>query len=181
MRHDRNHNGLWEAGYKLREHFGHLVAAIFEVFGQTNQNPRSEQIAEIFKRRTKNKLPGQESSVKIFTPTTVQGVNRVKTDNNKTDSQKDDWLNLWLIAAGLFAFGLAERVKVGESSYDWRVVSLEPKDISLYDYQSVLNQLRKTNPPSGGHGIARFDAELVLKFTEKLLKYHPAKEQPQTR
>ncbi len=182
MRHDRNHNGLWEEGYKLGEQFGHLVRAIFEAFGQNQQNPisKAEQVAEIFKQHTKNKMPAQESSVKIFMPTGVQGVNRVKTDNNKTDSQKDDWVTLWLIAAGLFEYGLAERVKVGESSYDWRVVSLEPKDISLYEYRSILDELRKTSPPSGGHGVARFDAELVLKFTQQLLNYHPAKEQPET-
>ena len=180
MRHDRNHNGLWEEGWKISQYFGDLVAAIFQGLGE--EDGSIEQVGEIFKQRTKEKLPNPASSVKIFMPTAVQGVNRVKTDINKADSsQKEDWLILWLIAAGLFAFGIAERVKVGESSYDWRVVALEPKDISLNDYQSVLDNLRKYNPPGGGHGVARFDAELVLKFTQQLLNNHSANEEEQTR
>jgi hypothetical protein len=55
-------------------------------------------------------LPTQSSAVKIFLPTAVQGVNRVKADSNKTDAQKADWLSLWLIASGLFALGISERV-----------------------------------------------------------------------
>jgi hypothetical protein len=69
---------------------------------------------------------------------------------------------------GVFEFGLSER------SRDWRVVALEPKDISLNQYRAVLDELRKYDPPGGKHGIARFDAELVLKFCQQLLNYHPA-------
>lgn len=108
-------------------------------------------------------------------PTSVQGINRLKADSNKTDSQKSDWLELWLIAGGLFEFGLSERVKVGESTYDWRVVALNPKEISLNNYRTVLDDLRKLDPPGGGHGVARFDAELVLKLCRDLLNHHPAR------
>lgn len=184
MRHDRNHNGLWEEAWKLQDHFGALITSIFKVFSTPEQTAASEAdaIANLFKQRSAIKLPTQASAVKVFMPTAVQGVNRVKTDNNKSsDSQKDSWLNLWLIAAGLFEFGLAERVKVAENTYDWRVVALEPKDISLTQYRAVLNELRKTNPPGGGHGAARFDAELVLKFSKELLNRHPAKEQIETK
>lgn len=179
MRHDRNHNGLWEEAWKLQDHFGILVSSIFEVFSTPERIEASEAevIADLFKHRTGKKLPTQASAVKVFVPTAVQGVNRVKADSNKSsDSQKESWLYLWLIAAGLFEFGLAERVKVAESSYDWRVVALEPRDISLVQYRTVLDQLRRTNPPGGGHGVARFDAELVLKFSQELLNRHPAQE-----
>ncbi len=184
MRHDRNHNNLWEEARKLQDYFGALVTSIFEVFSTPEQTAISEAeaIAELFEQRTGRKLPTQASAVKIFMPTAVQGVNRVKTDSNKSsDSQKDSWLNLWLIAAGLFEFGVAERVKVAEKTYDWRVVALEPQDISLHQYRAVLDELRKTNPPGGGHGVARFDAELVLKFSKELLNRHPAKEQTETK
>lgn len=182
MRHDRNHDSLWEEAWKIQSDFGSLIASIFEAFSRSEPFNISEAdvVAELFKQRTGKKLPAQASAVKIFVPTAVQGVNRVKTDNNKSsDSQKDSWLNLWLIAAGLFEFGLSERIKVAEGTYDWRVVVLEPKNISLDQYRTTLNELRRTNPPGGGHGVARFDAELVLKFSQGLLNHHPAQEQPE--
>ncbi|MBE9250958.1 hypothetical protein IQ226_17865 [Dolichospermum sp. LEGE 00240] len=77
-----------------------------------------------------------------------------------------------MIAGGLFTFGIAERIKIAERVYDWRVVVLEPQDIQLSKYRQVLNKLRQLNPPSGGHGIARFDAELILRFCQELLNHH---------
>jgi hypothetical protein len=171
MRHDRNHNGLWAEAWNIQEHFGKLIVSIFQAFGQDNllmTGTGMQKVAELLGKTCK--LPAQASAVKIFMPTAVQGVNRLKADSNKSsDSQKEDWLTLWLIAAGLFEFGLSERVKD-----DWRVVALEPKDISLNQYRAVLDELRKYDPPGGKHGIARFDAELVLKFCQQLLNYHPA-------
>lgn len=169
MRHDRNHNGLWEGAWTFREDFGVLVAYIFEAFSEESNSRKSpsERVTDLFKKRTQKKLSSSESAVKIFMPTSVQGVNRIKADSNKTDPQKADWLELWLIAGGLFHFGLSERVKD-----DWRVVVLNPQDISLDDYRTVLDNLRKFNPPGGSYGIARFDAELVIKFYQELLNYH---------
>lgn len=178
MRHDRNHNGLWQGAWEIKDNFGALVACIFQAFSRQDcfiGQSSSEIVAELFKQKTKDNLPSPASAVKLFMPTSVQGVNRIKADNNKTDSQKNDWLDLWLIAAGLFEFGLSERVKVAENTYDWRVVALNPKEITLYDYRTVLDELRKRDPPGGGHGIARFDAELVLKFCRDLLNHHPAR------
>jgi hypothetical protein len=181
MRHDRNHNGLWAEAWNIQENFGKLIAAIFQAFGQDNllaEGTETQKVAELLGKTFK--LPAQASAVKIFMPTAVQGVNRLKADSNKSsDSQKEDWLTLWLIAAGLFEFGLSERVKVAESTYDWRVVALEPRDISLNQYRVVLDELRKYDPPSGGHGIARFDTELVLKFSRELLNHYPAKDAPE--
>lgn len=175
MRHDRNHNGLWETAWTFKEDYGVLAACIFEAFSDSNPKKLpSEKVAELFKKRTQKKLPTSESAVKIFMPTSVQGVNRIKADSNKTDPQKADWLELWLIAAGLFHFGLSERVKVADSTYDWRVLVLNPQEITLDRYQSVLDDLRRLNPPGGGHGIARFDAELDLKLCQQLLNHHPA-------
>ncbi|HLP89878.1 MAG TPA: hypothetical protein VK184_14980 [Nostocaceae cyanobacterium] len=173
MRHDRNHNELWYLGWQLKDHYGALLVALFTAFS-TETEDVNELVNKLFTQATNHKLPESASAVKIYLPTSVQGVTRVKADGNKVDSQKADWLNLWLIAGGLFTFGVAERVKIAERVYDWRVVVLEPKDIQLSKYREVLDQLRKFNPPSGGHGIARFDAELVLRFCQELLNNHPA-------
>ena len=172
MRHDRNHNGLWEEAWNLREHFGTLVSTILEIFSDRHILVRGspvDKIAKTFKQRTDTKLPTQASAVKIYMPSSIQGVNRILADGISSSSQKDAWLNLWLIAKGLFDFALSERVKVADNTFDWRVVLLEPKDISLSNYRSVLNDLRKLNPPGSGYGIARFDAELVLKFSQEML------------
>lgn len=177
MRHDRNHNDLWLLGWELRDKYGFLVTSLLQAFSQENHsslNAEVKLVADIFKRETGCKLPDQASAVKVFLPTAVQGVSRIKADGNKTDAQKADWLSLWLIANGLFAFGISERVKIAERVYDWRVTALEPQDIKFEKYQSVLDELRKFNPPGGGHGIARFDAELVLRFCQELLKSHEA-------
>lgn len=66
-----------------------------------------------------------------------------------------------MIAGGLFNFALCDRIKISDSAYDCRAVALEPSNIQLQKYRVVLNELRVYNPPGGGHGIARFDAELV--------------------
>ncbi len=184
MRHDKNHNDLWFQGWELRDKYGFLVTSLLQAFSQENHSSLSAKVqlvAEIFKRETGCKLPDQVSAVKVFLPTAVQGVSRIKADGNKTDSQKADWLSLWLIANGLFAFGISERVKIAERVYDWRVTALVPQDIKFEKYQSVLDDLRKFNPPGGGHGIARFDAELVLRFCQELLKSHEsqARERPE--
>ena len=181
MRHDRNHNDLWLQGWELRDSYGVLIAALLQAFSQEHDSDLNADIqlaADIFKQQTGIKL-SEASAVKIFLPTAVQGVNRVKADGNKTDAQKADWLSLWLIANGLFTFAISERVKVAERVYDWRVTALEPRDISFEKYQKVLDDLRKFNPPGGGHGIARFDAELVLRFCQELLKNHEAQVQDQ--
>jgi hypothetical protein len=177
MRHDRNHNDLWHEGWKLKDNYGFLVASLLQAFTQeTYSTPNTEVklVADLFKQATGCKLPAQASAVKVYLPTAVQGVNRVKADGNKTDPQKADWLSLWLIAGGLFTFGVSERVKIAERVYDWRVTALEPKDIPFEKYQVVLKSLRQHNPPGGGHGIARFDAELVLRFCRELLNNHEA-------
>lgn len=178
LRHDRNHNALWLSALDLQSDFGALLAAILEAF-DANQQPHSgvvQAIATAFKQRSGKNLPKPGSAVKVFLPTSVQGVNRLKADSNQLgSSQTEDWVLLWLIAAGLMEFGLSERVKVAESTYDWRVVALEPKEISLFDYSRVFKELRQTNPPSGAFGVARFDAETVLKFCRELLNSHPAK------
>jgi hypothetical protein len=178
MRHDRNHNGLWLESWKLKENYGFFVAALLHAFSQescVSLTAKMQLVADWFEQKTGQPLPELANAVKVYLPTAVQGVSRVKADSNKTDPQKTEWLSLWLIANGLFAFSIAERVKIADSVYDWRVVALEPKDISLEKYRSVVNTLRQFNPPGGGHGIARFDAELVLKFCQQLLKNHQAK------
>jgi len=181
MRHDRNHNDLWKSCWELRDQLGALVASILQAFDRdisAKASTETVHIAELFKQRTGKTLPAPASAVKLFMPTAVQGVTRLKADSNKSsDSQKEDWVLLWLIAGGLFEFGLAERIKISDNTFDWRVVVLQPKEISLFRYGEVLKDLRSTDPPSGVHGIARFDAEMVLKFCRKLLNYHPAKEQ----
>lgn len=177
MRHDRNHNTLWLEGWELRETYGLLLTALFQAFSQENYlslDGEIKVVAEFFEQATGCQLPTQASAVKVFLPTAVQGVSRVKADGNKTDPQKVDWLSLWLIANGLFSFGISERVKIAERVYDWRVTALEPQDIKLSKYQSVLDDLRRFNPPGGTHGVARFDAELVLRFCLELLKSHEA-------
>jgi hypothetical protein len=177
MRHDANHNNLWLEAWNLKPHFGALVAAILQAFASEETANVMQRIAALFKQRTGQNLPAPASAVKIFMPTAVQGVNRVKADNNTSSgSQKEEWGLLWLIAAGLFEYGLSERVKVAENTYDWRVLGLMPKDIDSYRYGIVLNELRKSNPPSGAFGVARFDAETVLRFCQQLLNHHPAKD-----
>ncbi|BAZ12989.1 hypothetical protein NIES4071_48230 [Calothrix sp. NIES-4071] len=171
MRHDRNHNDLWLVGWELRDYFGALIVALCQGFSQ--ENTTTELVAELFKASTGCKLP-DASAVKVYLPTSVQGVNRVKADSNKVDSQKTDWLSLWLIANGLFNFAVAERVKIAERVYDWRLVALQPQDISLSKYDDVLKQLLIHNLPGGGHGAARFDAELVIRFCQELLNHHRA-------
>ncbi|MBW4603970.1 MAG: hypothetical protein KME29_31500 [Calothrix sp. FI2-JRJ7] len=168
MRHDRNHNELWLTGWELRDYFGALIIALLQGFSQ--ENATTALVAELFKAATGCKLP-EKSAVKVYLPTSVQGVNRVKADNNKVDSQKTDWLSLWLIANGLFNFGVAERVKIAERVYDWRLVALQPHDICLSKYEDVLKKLL-IHSPGGGHGAARFDAELVLRFCQELLNHH---------
>jgi hypothetical protein len=177
MRHDKNHNELWLMGWELRNSYGILLTSIFQAFSQRNRSTvktEAEQVAELFLATTGNQFPLQASAVKVYFPTSVQGVNRTKADGNTFTPQKADWLSLWLIANGLFTFGICERVKISDRTYDWRVTALEPNDISLTKYREILNHLRQYNPPGGGHGIARFDAELVLKFCQSLLNYHPA-------
>jgi hypothetical protein len=172
MRHDRNHNSLWLESWQLKAYYGVLVASLLEAFTQETQ---VQSAADLFQQKTGSQLPDLASAVKIYLPTAVQGVNRIKADGNKTDTHKVDWLSLWLIANGLFEFALSERIKIAEGVYDWRVTALEPQDITLDTYRKTLNDLRQFNPPGGGHGIARFDAELVLKFCQRLLENHQAK------
>lgn len=183
MRHDKNHNELWLQGWEQRDNYGVLVASIFKAFSQENSSiveTQTEQVANLFKQATGCQLPTLASAVKVYFPTSVQGVNRVKSDGNKFDPQKADWLSLWLIANGLFTSGISERVKISDRTFDWRVTALEPNDISLTKYCEVLNHLRQYNPPGGGHGIARFDAELVLRFCQSLLNYHQAQASAQS-
>jgi|GEM_PF-985892 len=173
MRHDRNHNDLWLSTWELKDNYGALIAALFQGFSQNTVN-QAQLVAELFHKATSCKLPDAASAVKIYLPTCVQGVNRVKADSNKVDSQKADWLSLWLIACGLFHFGIAERVKIADRTFDWRVVALQPQDIQLSKYRDVIKKLLVYNPPNGSHGIARFDAELVLQFCQELLNHNQA-------
>jgi hypothetical protein len=162
LRHERNHNDLWMDSWKLKENFGELLLYTIQKF---STNPRKTNLS----------IPDQANAVKIYLPNTVQGVNRTKADTNTVGSQKAEWLDLWLIANGFFNFALAERIKIAEGTYDWRVVALEPKDISLKLYTTVLDELRSKNPPGGGHGVPRFDVELVIGICLKLLEKHSAK------
>jgi len=181
MRHDRNHNGLWLDAWNLQESFGTLIAVILQAFSATDTLQISaaiERISKDFEQLVNTTFPSPASAVKLYMPTAILGVDRLKADSNEipSSSKKMNWAILWLIAYGFFEFGLSERVKIAEGSFDWRVVALEPKDISLWDYRDVLRKLRVENPPSGAFGIARFDAETVLKFCQKQLRYHPVKE-----
>lgn len=177
MRHDRNHNDLWLGAWELREYYGLLVAELIRAFSQEPPLSHEAAIAQVVDRlqRAGCAVPPPASAVKVYLPTTVQGVNRAKADTNKVEAQKTDWLSLWLIAAGLFQLGLAERVKVAERGYDWRLVALIPKDIAWQTYQQVWAKLRQVNLPGAGYGVARFDAELILRFCQELLDRHPAK------
>ncbi|WP_207714486.1 hypothetical protein [Scytonema sp. UIC 10036] len=170
MRCDRNHNDLWIDSWELQENYGALIAALFEGFSQ--EDGGVETVTKIFQKNTACKLPSKASAVKVYLPTSVQGVNRIKADSNQFDPRKADWLSLWLIATGLFHYGIAERVKISDRVFDWRVVALQPHDIQFQDYCSVIKKLLVYNPPGGGHGIARFDAELVLRFCQELLNHH---------
>ena len=181
MRHDRNHNSLWKAEWDIQNHFGPLVASVLKAFADGDEISVSDAIVQAkihFKAYTGESLPGSAGAVKIFFPTSVQGVNRPKADTNKVDTsgQKDEWLGLWLIAAGLFEFGLSERIKISDRVFDWRVVILEPKEINLSSYRSIMDEVRKYSPPGGGHGVARFDAEMSINLSKELLKHHPAKD-----
>lgn len=169
LRHDRNHNGLWQESWKMREQYGEFLSAIFQALSQPHDEIPLQQIAKEIS------LPKSASAVKLYQPVATQGVNQIKADSISFKSQTMDWLSLWLIANGFFEFALCDRVKVADKTYDWRVVVLEPYDIALSEYRLVLNKLRIYNPPSSGYGIACFDAELVLKFHQEQINYHRAK------
>jgi hypothetical protein len=171
LRHDRNHNSLWQESWKMREQYGEFLATIFQALSQPHDEIPLQQIAK------KVSLPKPASAVKLYQPVATQGVNQIKADSISFKSQTMDWLSLWLIANGFFEFALCDRVKVADKTYDWRVVVLEPYDIALHEYRLVFNKLRIYNPPSSGYGIACFDAELVLKFYQEQLNYHRAKSQ----
>jgi hypothetical protein len=175
MRSEKNHNDLWLAGRNLEAHYGALLVALIEGFSQSLclSEDLFSAIADRFYERTQVKLPSSASAIKIYLPTAVEGVSRVKADNNKTDRKKADWLMLWLIAHGFFVFGVSESVKVADK-YDRRVLALEPQDIRFSKYCEVLDRFRQLNTPSGSHGVARFDAELVLRFCLELLQHHQA-------
>ncbi|MEC4805711.1 MAG: hypothetical protein SAJ12_06750 [Jaaginema sp. PMC 1079.18] len=166
---DRNHNGLWQESWKIREQYGEFLSTIFQALSQPHNEIPLQQIAK------KISLPKPASAVKLYQPVATQGVNQLKADSISFKSQTMDWLSLWLIANGFFEFALCDRVKVADKTYDWRVVVLEPYDIALPGYRLVLDKLRIYNPPSSGYGIACFDAELVLKFYQEQLNYHRAK------
>jgi hypothetical protein len=51
---------------------------------------------------------------------------------------------------------------------------LQPQNINLSKYRDVIKRLLVQNPPGGSHGIARFDAELVLRFCQELLNHNQA-------
>lgn len=182
LRHDKHHNNLWLDSWQLKNHYGVLIKCLIEGFHEytlslTNQVNISSLVAAKFKQLTGISLPTSCSAIKIYLPSLVQGVNRVKADTNQYGSQDADWLDLWLIANGFFEFALSEKIKIAERVYDWRSLALEPKDISLEKYRDVLNYLRQYNPPSESYGIARFDAELVIKICQQLLNYHQSKAQ----
>jgi hypothetical protein len=173
MRSEKNHNDLWLTGRSLQSHYGSLLVALLEGFSQSLciHEDLFTTIAERFYQRTQVKLPSPASAIKIYLPTAVEGVNRVKADSNKTDRRKVDWLMLWLIAHGFFTLGISESVKVADK-YDRRVLALEPQDIRFSKYCEVLDRFRRFNTPSGSHGVARFDAELVLRLSLELLQHH---------
>lgn len=54
MRHDRNHNALWEGAWELRDNYGTFIACIFQAFSQSNfQHSPSQIVADLFQKRTK--------------------------------------------------------------------------------------------------------------------------------
>ena len=175
LRHAENHNTLWKSGREIQDNYGYLVISLIESFNQkiyVSSDQDIETVGKLFKKYTNSKLPNSVSAVKIYLPNSVEGVNRIKADSNKTDRKKVDWLLLWLIANGFFTYGISEVIKVAEKKYDRIAIGLCPHDISLQTYQSVLDEFRKYETPNGSHGTARFDAELVIRFCQRLLKYH---------
>ena len=178
MRHDRNHNSLWQGFWEIKDNFGDLAACILEVYSQgfiSDTQSRTQLVANLFKEKTGQKLPTSASAVKIYLPSLVQGINRIKGDSNKSDSQKSNWLQLLFIATGFFEFAIAERVKISDRVFDWRVLGLNPHEITFEQYKKILDKLRVFNPAGGGHGIARFDAEIVIKMSIEFLEYYPFK------
>ena len=178
MRHDRNHVNLWKDFWEIKDNFGDLAACVLEAYSKeiiADSQPRSQLVADLFKERTGNKLPTSASAVKIYLPSSVQGINRIKADSNKSDSQKSDWLQLLFIATGFFKFAISERVKISDRVFDWRILALNPYEITLEQYKYVLDKLRSFKPAGGGHGIARFDAELVINISIEFLEYYPFK------
>ena len=176
MRHDRNHNSLWESFWEIKDNFYDLAACILEVYSQefiSDTQPRTQLVVNLFREKTGQKLPTSASAVKIYLPSLVQGINRIKADSNKSDSQKSDWLQLLFIATGFFDFAISERVKISDRVFDWRVLGLNPKEITLNKYKEVLDKLRGFNIVTGGHGVARFDAEIVIKMSIEFLNHHP--------
>lgn len=104
MGHDRNHNQLWYLGWQTvgagsprpnyagsphpnspPPNYGALLVALFTAFSQQAEDV-NKLVNELFTQTTGQKLPETASAVKIYLPTSVQGVNRVKADGNKVDS-----------------------------------------------------------------------------------------------
>ncbi|MBE9250959.1 hypothetical protein IQ226_17870 [Dolichospermum sp. LEGE 00240] len=65
--------------------YGALLVALFTAFSQQAEDV-NKLVNELFTQTTGQKLPETASAVKIYLPTSVQGVNRVKADGNKVDS-----------------------------------------------------------------------------------------------
>ncbi|AFZ22190.1 CRISPR system precrRNA processing endoribonuclease RAMP protein Cas6 [Allocoleopsis franciscana] len=85
MRHDKNHNKLWLIGWELRDHYGILLTSIFQAFSQSDRSTlktATERVAELFFAATGCKLSLQASAVKVYLPTSIQGV--VSAYNLKT-------------------------------------------------------------------------------------------------
>jgi hypothetical protein len=55
MRHDRNHNGLWQISWQLKDCYGALIASLFQGFSQENTD--SEKVSGLFEQATGCKLP----------------------------------------------------------------------------------------------------------------------------
>lgn len=145
---------LYDNFFLNKKHFQYLVQHILDYYSG-NENKIS--------LKGLNSFTNKASALQIYNPTSGKGVNRAKANGAGTGGVKLSWISETMKISGSLSNMLCQLVKVGNNSYDLKIIVPDFKKVQYSKQRLIVMGLKKNIKGNTPIKIDIFNLLIILK------------------
>jgi len=145
---------LYKNFYLNKEHFQTLIKYILGYYSELEINPRYNEL---------NSFTNKASALQIYNPSSGKGVNKAKASGAGTGGVKLSWVSETMKISGALTNMLCQLVKVGNKSYDLKIIVPDFKKIQYSKQRLIVLGFKKNIKGNTPIKVDIFNLLIILK------------------
>ncbi len=145
---------LYKNLYLNKKHFQYLVKHILDYYSGIENKLSLEEL---------NSFTDKAPALQIYNPTSGKGVNRAKANGAGTGGVKLSWISETMKISGSLSNMLCQLVKVGNKSYDLKIIIPDFKKVQYGKQRLIVQGLKKNIKGNTPIRIDIFNLLIILK------------------